>query len=400
MSTVALPAAAGRVARRAGMPAAASSCAAAVVSTAAALFASRALTTTVPGRQQLPLTVEDVIMCAGEVGALRLSGPLADVRGRWGVVLEHGYAVTESVGGRGGRTVRLVHGRIAAGDRARLDAHLYHGDHLPRGLTPAVVTVDGPAGGCVAWRFDGGPAAATTWAVFVHGRGAGLTQGLRVVPTLRAAGLTTLIPSYRGDDGAPPASRSGLGSHEWRDLEAAVRYAAAHGAERVVLIGYSMGAALITAFLRRSALADTVAGVVLDSPVLDWGAVLRHVARSRRLPAALVPATMTVSALRARIDWRLLDALRGDHVHRPPVLLFHGTGDALVPSSLSDALAAAWPDTVTYHRVDGAPHVAAYNVDPRRYEWALQGFLARLGATGRPRAEGDATAYAPITRAN
>lgn len=374
-----LAGATGRAAWRARRPAAASSCAAAAVGTAMSLWASSALTTNVMGRQQLPLTVDDVDLQGG-AGNLRLSGPLSDVPGRWGLALDDGYAVVDGLTPEGDRTVRLVHGRLAAGDRARLDAHLHDGDHLPPDLTPAAVAVDGPAGPCPAWRFDsdssGTPSA---WAIFVHGRGAHLTQGLRIVPTLRAAGLTTLIPSYRGDEGAPPAPRSGLGSHEWRDLEAAVEHAIEHGAERIVLVGYSMGAALITAFLRRSEQAASVVGVVLDSPVLDWGVVLRHVARARRVPAVLVPATMTVTALRARIDWRLLNAFDGEQVHRPPCLLFHGTRDELVPPTLSDALAEAWPDHVTYHRVEGAPHVAAYNVDPSGYEAALRRFLTGLG---------------------
>ena len=374
---VRLASAAGRTAWRARKPAAASSCAAAVVGTMMSVWASSALTTNVMGRPQLPLTVTDASVTGGS-GRLRLSGPLADVPGRWGLVLEDGYAVMDGSGPDGDREVRIVRGRLTAGGRARLDAHLYEAEHLPASLRPASVVVDGPAGPCPAWRFDGDADVQDAWAVFVHGRGARLTQALRVVPTLRDAGMTTLVPSYRGDAGAPRAPLSGLGCHEWRDLDAAVAYAVEHGARRIVLVGYSMGAALITAFLRRSELAGSVIGVVLDSPVLDWGAVLRHVARARRLPALLVPATMTVSALRARIDWRLLNALDGDHVHRPPCLLIHGTRDELVPVTLSDALAEAWPDRVTYHRVDGAPHVAAYNVEPAGYERALRSFITSL----------------------
>ena len=371
----------GRAMWRLRVPAAASSAAAAAAGTMMSVWASTTLTRNVIGRPQLPLAVTDLEV-DDRAGQLRLSGPLSDVPGRWGLALADGYAVVGSPSEDGTRPVRVVRGRVRVGDRARLDSHLHEADDLPADLRPVVVLVDAPAGGCPAWRFDGPASAsgrnAATWAVFVHGRGARLTQALRVVPALRAAGLTTLIPSYRGDEGAPEAPLSGLGCHEWRDIEAAVAYAADHGARRVVLVGYSMGAALITALLRRSEFAPLVAGVVLDSPVLDWGAVLRHVARARRMPSVLVPTTMTVTALRARIDWRLLNALDGEQVHRPPCLLFHGTRDALVPVGLSDALAEAWPEHVTYHRVDGAPHVASYNVDPQRYESALRDFLGQL----------------------
>src|SRR5215203_1858073 len=116
------------------------------------------------------------------------------------------------------------------------------------------------------------------WAVLVHGRGARKEETLRAVPVLHDAGWTSLVAAYRNDRDAPrgPDGRYNLGLSEWRDVEAAMGYAVSHGARRILLLGWSMGAAIVLQALDRSPLSDYVVGVALDSPVIDWGVVLRH----------------------------------------------------------------------------------------------------------------------------
>ena len=62
---------------------------------------------------------------------------------------------------------------------------------------------------------------------------------------------------------------------------------------------------------------------------------------------------------------------------RVPILLIHGDADRTVPVGPSDRLAAARPDLVSYRRLPGVPHAAAWNSDPARYgAWVVE-FLAR-----------------------
>ena len=72
------------------------------------------------------------------------------------------------------------------------------------------------------------------------------------------AGSTPDAP--RSDD-----YRYALGDREWRDIEPAMRYAIEHGAEELVLMGWSMGGATVLQALTRSALGARVIGVVLES---------------------------------------------------------------------------------------------------------------------------------------
>ena len=168
-----------------------------------------------------------------------------------------------------------------------------------------------------------------------------------------------------------------MGLTEWRDLEAAARYALAHGAKRLVLAGYSMGGAIVAQFMERSPLAQRVAGLILDAPALSWKAILSFNASELGFPAfAATPVEWAIGA-RIDADWSSLDALRHPSDFQVPILLFHGTKDRLVPISSSDGFARELPRWVTYYRVPFAGHTEAWNVDPALYESRVAAFLSK-----------------------
>lgn len=215
--------------------------------------------------------------------------------------------------------------------------------------------------------------------VAVHGRGAPRTEVFRLVDTALAAGVPCMVVSYRTDHWThDPAPITGLGSVEWEDVAAAMRQLVRDGARQVVLAGCSLGGAICAQVVRRSAMAPYVVGVVLDSPALAWAPILAHVAKGRRLPTALVPIVMAAARVRAELDWQSLDLLASADDFRTPILLLHGTDDEAVPVWLSDQLAAARPDLVTYVRIEGARHVECWNTDHDRYTAAVTDFLAHL----------------------
>ncbi|MFF3015027.1 alpha/beta hydrolase family protein [Streptomyces sp. NPDC057939] len=272
----------------------------------------------------------------------------------------------------------VTHGSLEPRARVTLTPQVHLGN--PRtalGLDHADVDVPGELGALPAWFV---PAARDTWVITVHGLGAGREHPMVVMPFLHRHHLPVLDLAYRGDLGAPasPDGLGHLGESEWRDLDAAIRYALRYGARRVVLHGWSTGATMALHAAERSALADRISGLVLDSPVMDWQATLRALAAARRTPAPLIPLAVRAAEGRAglRADRRPPGA--DPAALRVPVLILHGPDDTLAPWEPSRRLAAARPDLVTLHTVRGAPHGAMWNVDPAGYEEALRRFLTPL----------------------
>jgi hypothetical protein len=316
-------------------------------------------------------------------------------------------AVTATTGHSVTRVLaRVDKGSLDPGASVRMTPQAYTGDpRTAHGLAFTDVEVPGELGPMPAWYL---PADRGTWVIAVHGVGATREQTLAVLPTLHRFRLPVLVPSYRNDPGAPasPDGLGHLGDTEWRDLDAAVRYAVGHGARRIVLYGWSTGATMALRALHLSTLSAKVGGLVLDSPVLDWHSTVSAAVRSRGLPRALAP--LAVRAAEGRTGLRTARhgahpspqgshlAQHGPHTasHGPhparhtdpadpaalrvPTLIVHGPDDAFAPWSASRALARQRPDKVSLHAVPDAPHTAMWNADPADYEETLRRFLVPL----------------------
>jgi pimeloyl-ACP methyl ester carboxylesterase len=228
-----------------------------------------------------------------------------------------------------------------------------------------------------------------TWAVLIHGRGATREECLRALPVLHRLGFPALVVSYRNDADAQASSggRYQLGDVEWRDVEAAVEYAIGQGSRDVILLGWSMGAAIALQLASRSTVAESVRGLVLDAPVLDWRDVIRFHGKVNRIPPRIGRMSEGVLESSRRHRWTGTDAPvslnRLDWGSRAaeltvPILLVHSEDDTVVPHGPSRRLAAERPDLVTYFPVSGARHTQEWNFDPRAWEAAVARFLLGL----------------------
>lgn len=242
------------------------------------------------------------------------------------------------------------------------------------GLRFQTVRVSGPLGPAPAWYIRGSTA---RWAIVVHGMGAPRAEGLPLLPALHSLGLNTLVITYRNDPDAPPSpdGLTHLGSEEWHDLDAAARYAEEHGGRQLTLIGYSLGGAMICDFLRHSPRAAQVTSVVLDSPVLEWRRPLAIAAAHAGVPGPLNGPSEAMISWRIGIDFSQEDQLAHSADLNVPMLLLHGTADAIVPIADSRDLAAMLPDQVRLVEFPGAGHAASWQSNPRRYVAAVRNFL-------------------------
>ncbi|MER5434809.1 alpha/beta fold hydrolase [Streptomyces sp. NPDC002588] len=362
--------------------------AAGAASVAAGRFASDAALKAPPGR---PLPTEPRLTVHGTAaGQVTLTRHLAALRpGTYGLAGNGSHAVVGPVlptAPHSADTVvrrleRVTHGTLDPGDAVWLTPNLYVGN--PRaalGLDHTEVDMPGELGSLPAWFV---PGARRTWVIAVHGLGATREHALNLIGFLHRHRFPVLAPAYRGDLGAPrpPDGLNHLGQTEWRDLDAAMRHAARHGAERIVLLGWSTGATMALRAAARSGVRDLVCGLVLDSPVLNWQTTLRALAAARHTPGVLLP--LAVRAAQGRTGLHGAGADHGDEIAEParlavPALILHGPGDTVAPWDASRRLAAHRPDLVALHTVAEAPHGAMWNADPAAYEEALRRFLTPL----------------------
>lgn len=252
-------------------------------------------------------------------------------------------------------------------------------------LTINEVSIPGPRGYMPAWFV---PGKLDTWAILVHGATGTREQGLRTFGPLVETGLGILDITYRNDENAPSSTDrlSHLGDREWEDLEASVKYALEHGAQNVVLYGWSMGGTIVQMFLSRSSYARHVLATVLDSPTLDWRATLAALARKNSLPSFIAKVTESIVSMRIGVKFDTLGKLCQLR-STTPILLFHGTGDTTAPIAVSDAFASAHTH-IRYSRIPDAEHTQCWNSNPDQYEEELCSFLKDVLTLGQQETRG------------
>jgi len=302
----------------------------------------------------------DNIGLVGRTGSLALSGPCT---------IEDGI-ITRQILSRNGflekgawvRTSLFVH---EENPKANLDLN-YHD-----------VSFESELGTLTGWHI---PEDTNHWIIGIHGHRSYRTETMRFVPTFRKCGLNVLLSDYRNDENAP-IDKGGyhmFGLTEWPDLESAVNFCKANGAEKIFLMGHSMGGAILMKYLLESPTASIISGAILESPALDLNKIIEM--KAAEIPLLPRGAEYPVKKLVSRmvgLRWEDLNYLKRTEELSTPMLLIHSQADETVPVSLSDQLATQRPDIVTYLRLENALHAAAWNTDKEVVESSIGTFISQ-----------------------
>ncbi|MEX2534963.1 MAG: alpha/beta fold hydrolase [Trueperaceae bacterium] len=291
------------------------------------------------------------------------------------------------------RVVDIVGEAPKPGDPARLDVTIFRREPMEdHGIPFDELELEGAAGRLYAWWIDQDSNRAV---LALHGRRrADRTETLRILPTLVDSGWSVLALAYRNHD-LSDASPDGLyhyGASEFEDALVGVAELARQGVEEVVLYGFSMGGAVALEVARRwPAYGPELAGIVLDSPLLDPREVIRKGARDAGLPLANMVAdlSLVVARLRTGVQWDSLDQRRSADEIDVPLLLIAGTADSTVPIELVDGFAGRVEAPLEYLRLEGVDHVEGWNRARPRYEQAVEDFLGRVSEGEQHTESGD-----------
>jgi hypothetical protein len=178
-----------------------------------------------------------------------------------------------------------------------------------------------------------------------------------------------------------------LGQTEWRDIDAALDYAVAHGAERIILVGWSMGAMIALQLTRSSQHRKRIIGLCLIAPVVDWRSTILAAGCRARVPALVTrlalgalesPLWRRATGLQQSMRLLDLDWIDNGSDLNIPTLVLHSFGDLSVPIALSRAFADAHTGLVELVTLPPAPHTLEWNRSPHLWESALSDWLYRV----------------------
>ncbi len=245
------------------------------------------------------------------------------------------------------------------------------------GLSARPVTYESPLGAMPAIVVD--PAAtapeSSTWAVVVHGRNGSIREGLRITPRFAERGITTMLINYRDDKKEPGVPyEDGLGNFgatEWPDVQAAVDYAMEAGASDVILVGYSMGGAVVAGYMENGSNTAEVTGTILLSPAMSFHDATIFGAERLGLPTGpLAPVIWLgerIVEMRSAIDYSQAEYLDNAASWPVPALVTAVTEDDLVPPDSIEQFAQDVPDG-TFMLFDGAFHTGEWNKDTTAFD--------------------------------
>src|SRR5947199_4400378 len=196
------------------------------------------------------------------------------------------------------------------------------------------------------------PSPALLW---FYGNGETVAAIWPVVREFQPPGTAVLVLDYPGYGGSGGRATEGVLYAAADAAYAALRARPDVDPQRIYVYGRSLGTAAAT----YTATHHPVAGLILESPFTNAADMARHAYRI--FPSGIVRLS--------------LDNLGRIEQVRCPVLLFHGTGDRLVPLEMGMRVAAAARGPVELVLLQGSGHNESYTTGGTQYRDKVWGFV-------------------------
>lgn len=214
--------------------------------------------------------------------------------------------------------------------------------------------------------------------IVCSGANGSLDADVHVAPWLYEVGFNVLLFNWRAH-GNSEGEVVTLGFNERYDLIAAVQFAKSKGAERVGVLGFSMGG---TVALATAAVYEDINAVVADSPFVSVLSAVAGGLLERGAPEGLsyllARLFIITACLRTRLN--LFDIDPAPWIKRiapRPLLLIFGEQDVIVPKSEVDLICARAGDPKAVWRVPGAAHRDIASRQPEEYRRRIVEFFTQ-----------------------
>ncbi|NLI58922.1 MAG: alpha/beta hydrolase [Clostridium sp.] len=198
---------------------------------------------------------------------------------------------------------------------------------------------------------------------------------IKLIKSFLNEGYNFLTFDFR-NSGESEGDITSVGYFEKFDLLGAIEYAKKRGSDKIILLGFSMGASTSILVAAESSDVDVV---IADSPFADLTMYLNeNLSVWSNLPPAFNKTTLFVTRLLTGVDTKDVSPINEiSKIYPRPLLLIHSKDDEKIPVEHSHMLKEAAGDNVELWETSGASHIRTYKEYPDEFVKKVLDFIKK-----------------------